>query len=144
MPDPVSYGHYGQRTAGFATSDSDPHGCFFLLFPPPPTPTHPRHRKWPGSSLLDPNRIRFCTSGPVPISMRYPGSAWTERSQIRAASGATDRDHIRRLCSGPDGHRPIRIGSVFLQLTRFQYRCFILRNMSNVKQVVCFGIVSFC
>ena len=74
-----------------------------------------------GWSSIDPNRIRFCT----------------------------DRDHVRHFYSGPDGHRSIRIGSVFVQiettsgistpgrmvidrsesdpffvhLTRFQYRC---------------------
>ena len=70
-------------------------------------------------------RIRFCTSGPVPISMRYPGSAWTERSQIRPASEETDRDHVRNFYSGPDGHRSIRIGSVFVHLARYRYRCVI-------------------
>ena len=61
------------------------------------------------------------------------GSAWTERSEIRPASGGTDRDHIRHFYSGPDGHRPIRSRSVFLHPARFRYGCAILRNSSNVK-----------
>ena len=72
-----------------------------------------------GPPLSDPKRIRFCTSGPVPISMCYSGSSWTERSQIRPASGETDRDHIRHFYSGPAGHRSIRIESGFVQLARF-------------------------
>ena len=58
-------------------------------------------------------RIRFCTSGPVPISMRYPGSAWLERSQIRPASGERVLFHIRHFYSGPDGQWSTRFGSVF-------------------------------
>ena len=50
-----------------------------------------------GWSSIDPNRIRFCT----------------------------DRDHVRHFYSGPDGHRSIRIGSVFVHLARFRYRCVI-------------------
>ena len=33
---------------------------------------HPACLFWAGYSSIDPNRIRFCTSGPVPISMGYP------------------------------------------------------------------------
>ena len=50
------------------------------------------------------------------------GSAWTERSEIRPASGGTDRDHIRHFYSEPDGHR---LGSIFTHLVRFRYRCVI-------------------
>ena len=65
---------------------------------------HPAFLFRVGWSSTDPNRIRFCTSGPVPLTMRYAGSAWPERSHIRLASGETDRDHIRHFHSGPDGH----------------------------------------
>ena len=102
-PDPICHIRFGSGSDAFSSS-------FF------------RHRKWPGSSLSDPDRIRLCTSGPAPISMRYRGSAWTERSQIRAASGSTDRDHIRHFYSEPDGHR---LGSIFTHLVRFRYRCVI-------------------
>ena len=103
LRDPISHIRFG--------SGSD---AFFFL-----------GRTWPGSSLSDPNRIRFCTSGPVPVSMRYPRSVWTERSQIRPASGETDPDHIRYFCSGPYGHCLIRIRSVFVHLARILYGCVI-------------------
>ena len=71
----------------------------------------------------DPNQIRFCASGLLPISMRYAGSVWPERSQIRPASSDTDPDHIWHFYSWSDGHRPIRIGSFFLHLACFRYWC---------------------
>ena len=77
---------------------------------------HPAFLFRAGWSLTDPNRIRFSTSGPLLISMRYAGSAWPEQSQIWPAYSETGLDHIRHFYSGPDGHRPIRIGSVYLHL----------------------------
>ena len=39
--------------------------------------------------------------------MRYPGSTWTERSQVRPVSGKTGRGLIRpAFLFRPDGHRP--------------------------------------
>ena len=101
-------------------SSPDHHYRIRFLYRSRPRPAFLFRAGW---SSIDPNRIRFCTSGPVPISMRYPGSAWTGRSQIRPASEETDRDHVRNFYSGPDGHRSIRIGPVFVHLPRFRYRC---------------------
>ena len=113
---PDSYDHNGQQATGigpdricrirFPLPDSSPDwmlfflffffslSLFFLLFSCCFFPSLSLflflHRKWPGWSVLDPNRIRFWpASGPVPISMRYPASARNELSQIWPASGKT-------------------------------------------------------
>ena len=76
----------------------------------------------PGRMVIDRSEsVLFSTSGLPPILMRYAGSAWPEQSQIRPASSETGPDHIRHFYSGSDGHRPIRIGSVFLHLACFRY-----------------------
>ena len=92
----------------------DPLGLNEARSDPPPARSRPRPAFLfrAGWSSIYPNRIRFCTSDQVPISMRYPGSAWTERSQIGPASSEIDRDHIPPLYSGPDGHSPVRNGCV--------------------------------
>ena len=64
--------------------------------------------------------------------MRYAGSAWPERSQIRPAFGKMDRDHIRHFYSGPDGHRPIRIGSAFLHPMSMHYPVSVLPERSQI------------
>ena len=96
-------------------------GCFFSF-------SFFLHRKWPWSSLLDPNGIHFCTSGPVPISTRYPASAWIDSShplptkQTRTASGLSIQGRMVIA-------RPIWIRSVFVHLARFRYRCVRLSRI---------------
>ena len=149
----------------------------------------------PGRVVIDRSESDpFLYIWPVPISMRYPGSAWTERSQIRPASGEIettsgisipgrmvinlsesdpflyiwpgsnidalsrirldwtkpDRTRLQRNRSGPHPAFVFRAGwsltspkrMRFIHLARFLYPCVILRNINNVKWVVCFGIIS--
>ena len=80
---------------------------------------------WPDLNLVD---LHFGTSGPVPISMSYPGfdEPVNRRSQIRLILLWQNRvgvTGIRHFQSGPDcHHRPVKTRSEWLILLRQNHR----------------------
>ena len=111
MPDPawirpvMANTASGQPESGrirFAESDF-PHpiririGCFF------------RHRKWPGSSLSDPNRIGFCTLSRIRLDRTKPDPTRLRQNRpgphpaylFRAGCSSIDPNWIRFCTSSP-------------------------------------------
>ena len=104
------------------------------------------------SSISTPGRMVIDRSESDPFLYIWPGSDIDALCRIRLDWTKPDRTRLQRNRSGRHPAFVFRAGWSltnpkrirFLHLARFLYRCVILRNMNNVKWVVCFGIISFC